>query len=79
MYKLSAKVNGKWFTFGNLKNNQYGNLQLGIKITPEFLAFVEAAKEKGWLNLSAFEDNGEKKEYKPQQEKPSLNDEIPFD
>lgn len=56
-YKLKAKINGKFFTVGNLKTNQWGNLQAGIKVTPELKGLVES-NEGGWLNLSCYAEDG---------------------
>jgi len=82
-YKVSAKRNGKWWTFGSIKKNQFGNLQLSFKNTPELKEFVANGGE--WLNLSLF-DTDEKKEIAPeaQQQLDKLkksaldSEEIPF-
>lgn len=59
-YKLATKINGKWFNHGNFKKNQWGNYTVGLKVTPELIELIES-KRGGWINLSAFEDNGERK------------------
>lgn len=53
-FKVSAKRNGKWWNFGSIKKNQYGNLQLSFKNTQELKEFVN--KGGDWLNFSLFED-----------------------
>lgn len=81
-FKASAKVNGKWWTFGSVKKNQWGNLQLSMKNTQQLKDFVNNGGE--WLNFSLFEEEG-----KPQtahneakqdayQAQPDLDSEIPF-
>lgn len=61
-YKISKKVNDKWFTFGNFGPNQWGNQSLGIRVTPELRELLENADDGSWINFSAFEDDGQKKE-----------------
>lgn len=76
-YKVSAKrSDGKWWNFGRIKTNQYGNLSLSFKNTPELREHVLQGGE--WLNFSLFEDKP--KEGQPKQEVlPPFNDsEIPF-
>lgn len=75
-YKVSAKRNGKWWTFGNIKINQYGNPQLSFKNTPELKELVNSDAQ--WLNFSMFED---KPKDEPKQEAPAPyvdGGEIPF-
>lgn len=76
----SAKVNGKWWTFGRIKKNQYGNYQLSFKNTDVLKKFVNEGGE--WLNFSLFEprDKEEMPQQKPQSkpEKSYDSDEIPF-
>lgn len=55
-YKLSTKVNGKWWTFGNIKINQWGNLQASFKNTEQLKKLILEGGE--WINFSLFEDNG---------------------
>jgi hypothetical protein len=76
-YKVSGKRKdtGKWWTFGNIKTNQYGNLQLSFKNTDEFKKFIEASGD--WLNFSLFPDDEEKKEMQKSTPQ-TLSDEIPF-
>ena len=82
-YNLSKKTeSGKWFTFGQIRDNKFGNQDCSFKITPEFLDLIEKSKEKGWLNLSCFEAKDEvpsaKSETKANNSADVLDDEIPF-
>lgn len=56
-YKLSAKREdtGRFWSFGKMSVNQFGNWSIGIKVTPELKALVNA-KDGGYINLSVFED-----------------------
>jgi hypothetical protein len=82
-YKVSAKRStGKWWTFGNLKKNQYGNWSIGIKVTDELKELV-AANDGKYLNFSLFEEQ-EKRDV-PAEAKAGIaqlnsitDDEIPF-
>ena len=63
-YKLSRKnENGKWWTYGQFETNQWGNLQASFK-RENLEKAIEIAKNdpkcKGWINFSAFEDDGKK-------------------
>ncbi len=66
-YKLRAKLNnGKWWTFGSVKKNKYGNLQASFKVTPELKDFINA-NDGGWVNFSMLADDREqKKEITPE-------------
>lgn len=84
-HKVSAKKpDGKWWTFGSLKTNQYGNLQLSFKNTDDFKAFVNGSGE--WINFSLFEDKPKEEPITrkalddiPEKHRPySPSDEIPF-
>jgi len=83
-FSLSTKVNGKWRTFGNLTRNDEGKFRVGLRVTPEFRALVEAAGEGEWINLAAFEERPKEEEGQVRKEKvvkPTLDgvdDEIPF-
>jgi hypothetical protein len=78
-YKISRKKpDGKWWGWGSLKRNQYGNLQVSFKNTPEFREMIAQAGE--WLNFSCFDANESKTTsyekakgngYQPQQEEES--------
>ena len=82
-FKVSAKLGqGKWWIFGSIKTNQWGNLQLSMKNTQQLKDFVNNGGD--WLNFSLFED--EQKEPAPHQQakadayqpQAALDDEIPF-
>lgn len=57
-YKLSRKnKEGKWWSYGSVKVNQYGNQQASFKITSlEELIALSKEEGKEWVNLSMFED-----------------------
>jgi len=79
-YRVSAKLQtGKWFGFGNIKENKFGNLQLSFKNTQQFKDFVNEGGE--WLNFSLFADDEEKKAMQKATPAPAeykSTDEIPF-
>ncbi len=67
-FKVSAKLGqGKWWTFGTIKKNQWGNLQLSMKNTQQLKDFVNNGGE--WLNFSLFEEDGQKEQTPHNQEK----------
>lgn len=55
-FKVSAKRadTGKFWGFGKIEKNNFGNLRLSFKKTPEFMEFINGATE--WVNFSLFED-----------------------
>jgi hypothetical protein len=57
---------GKWWTYGKLATNQYGNEQISFKLE-NLKKLVDDAETMGkaWVNLSLFEDDREKPEAKP--------------
>ena len=75
------KDTGKWWGFGNIRVNQWGNEQLSFKKTPEFKAFLRACFEDDtteWINFSLFD--GDKKD-KPESytaPKDESENSIPF-
>ncbi len=82
-YKVSAKRNGKFWTFGSLKKNQWGNWSIGLKVTPELKQYM-ADNDGRYINFSLFEQE-EKREVpaEAQEEIKKLNatveqDFIPF-
>lgn len=79
MYKVSAKRNGKFWNYGKIAKNQWDNLQLSIKVTPELKELVNSSE---WLNFSLFDDEEKPKEEAPKPSKASKveDDEqlIPF-
>ena len=73
---------GKWWTYGQIKKNQWDNLQASFKIVnlEEAIALAKA-EGKEYLNLSAFE-NKPNQAPKPVQQEPEFNasdldDEVP--
>jgi hypothetical protein len=83
-FKISAKLasTGKFWQFGSIKTNQWGNLQLSMKNTQQLKDFVNNGGE--WLNFSLFEEDkqtphnqAKQNGYQPQA-KPDLGDEISF-
>lgn len=62
-YKISSKVNGKWFTFGNVKQREKG-LSMGLKKTPELMEMINATADGGYFNFLLFEQKPEPG-YKP--------------
>jgi len=83
-YKLSRKnKDGKWWTYGGIKKNQWDNLQASFKLS-SLKELVELAEGEGkeWVNLSMFEDEakGEAPRATPSDNyhTPDLQDEIPF-
>lgn len=76
-YKVSAKrANGKFWGFGNLKKNQYGNWSIGMKVTPELKELINSNDGK-WVNFSLFEDD-KKEPTKSPTAGAVLSDDIPF-
>lgn len=72
-FKVSKKkTDGKWWSWGSIKENQYGNLQLSFKNTPEFKQMINESGD--WLNFSLFED---KPKDLPSAES-TTDEEIPF-
>jgi hypothetical protein len=62
-YNIKTKAaDGKFVTIANFKRNQYGNLQIGVKATPELRALLKAiaAEDGSWHNLSVFEEDGDR-------------------
>ena len=54
-YKLSAKINEKWFTFGSFGLNKFDKMQASFKVTPELIKHIQDNEGK-WVNFAAFED-----------------------
>lgn len=84
-FKVSAKLNGKWWTFGSVKTNQYGNLSLSFKNTQQLKDFVNNGGD--WLNFSLFDDASEEQTphnqakqdgYQPSNAPLDLDDSLPF-
>jgi len=87
-YKISMKnpdPNGeyKWLNVGNFKLNKYGKMSLGLRITEELAKLILETETGKWINLAAFEDNGQREQKEPRsaaaKSTPAeLDDEIPF-
>ena len=87
-YKVSKKnASGKFWSYGNVKKNQWGNLTLGFKVTPELKSIFLDMPDGSWVNFALFEDKP-KEESKPavtyeaasagEYGAVDINDEIPF-
>ena len=80
-YKLSTKTaEGKWFTFGTFKKNQFDKLQASFKLSAlEELVALAKSQGKEWVNLAAFE-NDKKEPAKPASYDAveGLDDQVPF-
>lgn len=70
-YNVSAKVKGKWWTFGKINKNKFDNYQLGMKKTKELVEFINSVESGKYINFALFEPKGDVAE-------PKFNDEIPF-
>lgn len=58
-YSLKDRVDGKWFTFGNFLPGDKGP-RMGLKVTPELRALIAGKEDGQWINLLAFEDDGQR-------------------
>jgi len=85
-YKLSTKnKNDKWWQFGGIKTNQWGNNQASFKVSA-LKELIELAESKNteWVNLSLFDNIAKPATAKPETNNqpndstPNLDDEIPF-
>lgn len=56
--KTRKGADGKRLSLGNVKQGRYGP-QMGIKVTDEFRALVNAAEKDTWLNWDLFEKDGQ--------------------
>lgn len=50
------KENGKWWSFGIVKENPWGNPELSMKVTKELKELVASLEEGKYLNFAMFED-----------------------
>lgn len=77
-YKVSKKRGEKFWQYGSIKKNQWGNLQLSMKVTKELKELVNSGEE--WLNFSLFSDDGGKNKANSVTSKAPVDDEdsIPF-
>ena len=93
-YKLSTKnKSGKWWTYGGIKTNQWGNNQASFKVSA-LKELIELAESKNteWVNLSLFDNIAKPATAKPGEKANTsttnnefhnntdtdLDDEIPF-
>lgn len=84
-FKLSKKnENGKWWSWGSVKTNQYGNNQASFKVTEQFKKLVNDTPTDTWLNFALFKNTEKKVDahntakanaYQPQND---LEQTIPF-
>lgn len=72
-YKIAMKVGGKFQNVGNFKQNKWGNMSLGLRVTPELAKLILETETGKWINLSAFPDDGER----PVKPVPEIDDSIP--
>jgi hypothetical protein len=70
-----ADIN-KWWGAGRLNRSPKGHLQIGMRKTPELVAYIEAVPAGGYINFSLFEPDGDKKT--PTAAPAELDDEILF-
>lgn len=81
VYEIRAKNKlGKWWGYGRITKNQYGNLQIGMKKNADLIALFESVPEGGWLNLSLFEprDQQEPRSAAAKSAPAELDDNIPW-
>ena len=72
---------GKWKTHGVLGPNNWDNLSLSLRVSPELRSLISSAKEGEWVHLSVFEDNREDSRKEQPQEPVAVDlgdDSIPF-
>jgi hypothetical protein len=67
---VKKKVGDKqWRIFGSIKENKFGNTELGVKVTQEVKDWFANAPLDSWLNFAIFEDKeakpAESTEYEP--------------
>lgn len=80
-YKIAMKVDGKFQNVGNFKQNKWGNMSLGLRVTPELAKLILETETGKWINLSAFPDDGERPAKAAQSKEETeydLNDSVPF-
>ncbi len=57
MYKVSKKVDDKWLSFGNVRNNKFDKLQLGLRATALLKKMIADLPEGEWINFSLFPED----------------------
>ena len=83
-YNLCKKQGAKWWTFGKFAKNKWGNFGASFKVTQEFKDLVSNCEIGTYLNLSAFEDDRDKRykhDAQPKKQEyidPGLDSDIPF-
>ena len=55
-FKVSKKINDKWVSVGNIKQNQYGNPALGLHCTPQLKQLIADTPDGKWINFALFEN-----------------------
>lgn len=58
-HQIKDKVNGKWFTFGNVTPGEKGP-KMGLRVSPELRQLIAGKKDGEWVNFLLFEDDGQK-------------------
>lgn len=79
-YEIRAKRpdTEKWWGFGRLSVNQWGNWGIGMKVTDELLRLLEAKKGQ-YVNFSVFERDRKQEQQQRRESTPDLGgDTIPF-
>lgn len=46
---------GKWWSYGSIAQNKFGNEQASFKVTPELKDLFGKAEVGSWINFSIFE------------------------
>jgi hypothetical protein len=72
-YKIKAKIDGKYFTFGNVQEGKYGP-RLGLRMSPELRKMLEGTVDGQWVNFSLFAEEG--KDAAPAVE--PISSDVPF-
>lgn len=85
-YNLSRKnKEGKWWTYGRVRYNKWGNLRASFKVSSlkELVALAESEQAE-WVDLSMFENKQDNAQQQHSFDKGNafvkddLDDEIPF-
>lgn len=75
-YLAKKKIDGKWRTFGSIKEGKFGP-ELSMKKTDELIALIKA--EGDWLNFALFKDDrSADKKPAPKNTLDDFDSEIPF-
>lgn len=83
-YTLKDKIDGRYFSFGNLTMGEKGP-RVGLRVTPELRQLIAGKQDGEWANLLAFVDDRQEqpRQAAPQSSSgysvPPLDDtEVPF-